>query len=100
MFSPKPLRERPTKLSYLEVDFTHAFCPLGCCRGFSIDFEFLRRLKPKVLRVLGLCTEERALVRTKMMHGLKVGDIAEAAIELGWDDGQDPWREWRTSHEE
>jgi hypothetical protein len=94
------LARMPTKLSYLEVDFTNAFCPLGCCRGFNVDFEFLRRLKPKVLRVLGMRTEERELVRMKMMQGLKVGDITDAGIELGWDDGQDPWRGWRTSHEE
>jgi hypothetical protein len=90
----------PTKLSYLEVDFTNAFCPQGCCRGFNVDFEFLRHLKPRVLRVLGVRTEERELVRTKMMEGLKVGDIAEAGVELQWDDVEDPWGKWKISNEE
>jgi hypothetical protein len=53
-----------------------------------------------VLRVLGLRTEERELVRTKMMEGLKGGDFTEVRIELEWDDVQDPWRKWRIFNEE
>ena len=41
-------------LKHLEIDFTEAFCPMGCCRNLLIDSDFIYTLKPEVLSVLGI----------------------------------------------
>jgi hypothetical protein len=41
-------------LEHLELDFTSAFCPMGCCRNLDIDTDFIYRLRPKTMSVLGI----------------------------------------------
>jgi hypothetical protein len=41
-------------LEHLELDFTSAFCPMGCCRNLDIDTDFIYRLQPKIISVLGI----------------------------------------------
>jgi hypothetical protein len=54
-------------LDLLEVDFTNAYCPFGCCREYDdVLFLFLADLKPKVLRLLGLRVGDMAEVRQKV----------------------------------
>ena len=47
------LRRINTTLEHLEIDFTNAFCPMGCCRNLKIDTDFIDALKPEIMSVLG-----------------------------------------------
>lgn len=41
-------------LDFLELDFTEAYCPMGCCRMLTSGSMLAKVLRPKRLQVLGL----------------------------------------------
>ncbi|KAF2820369.1 hypothetical protein CC86DRAFT_429087 [Ophiobolus disseminans] len=78
-------------LSYLEIDLTSAFCPAGCCRILEIDFDFLVRLKPKVIRVVGLHEGEKYLLEIEMKNAFPDQELKDVGITLVCDGVEDPW---------
>lgn len=82
----------------IEMDFTNAFCGVGCCRDFGMDFNFIRQLKPKTIRILGLRAGEKSRVMTELAQGQRFGNDGNAMrkeIHVEFDNS-DPWAEWRT----
>jgi hypothetical protein len=46
-------------MNYVNVDFTDAFCPLGCCRPIAACLDhWIVELAPKCLVITGLRAEE------------------------------------------
>ncbi|KAH7086027.1 hypothetical protein BKA63DRAFT_389405, partial [Paraphoma chrysanthemicola] len=60
------LKKVTSTLDYLEMDFTNAFCPAGCCRCLEIDFGFLETLRPKAMTALGLRAGEKEMLAEAM----------------------------------
>lgn len=96
----------PSKLRYLEMDFTNANCPLGCCcplEALRLDFSSTSELK--CVKLLGLRSGEEALLRGKIVDALKLNDndalklkddeTLEKKIKIISDPAEDPWVTWR-----
>ncbi|KAF2714019.1 hypothetical protein K504DRAFT_518150 [Pleomassaria siparia CBS 279.74] len=60
------LMQLTSTLNFLELDFTNAFCPCGCCRDLDISGEFLAKLSPVKTSIIGIRNEEeeRELLQT------------------------------------
>ncbi|KAH7086035.1 hypothetical protein BKA63DRAFT_560653 [Paraphoma chrysanthemicola] len=56
-----------SKLQHLEIDFTNAYCPVGCCRMIDINADFLPGLEPAILRVLGVREGEEEQLRDGLL---------------------------------
>ena len=56
----------------LELDFTNAYCPFGCCRDSYVNLQFLADLKPKAVRALGMRLREEDFMR-KMIKRERAG---------------------------
>lgn len=49
-------------LDFLELDFTDAYCPMGCCRMLMSGSMLAKVLRPKKLRLLGLTEDEEGVI--------------------------------------
>jgi hypothetical protein len=88
-----------SNLRELELDFTNAFCPFGCCRDFDISFEHLGRLKLQVVRLLGLRDGEAQILEERFRVELSPkGEKLEDLVELQYGLGHDTWAKWRSAN--
>ena len=84
-----------SKIEHLEIDFSNAFCPSGCCRNLDMDLFSVCRLAPKTIRLLGLRTREVNLIKTELEadHGISQKELARKFhFELG--PHEDKWAKW------
>jgi hypothetical protein len=90
-----------TTLDQLELDFSNAICPFGCCRDFSMQFKYLRKLQPKVIRVLGLIYGEEEKVKKLIVEAMtRRGAVALEDLKLMINPEEDPWAKWRFARTE
>ena len=90
------LGECLSSVQELELDFTNAFCPFGCCRDFDMLPEYLRTLQPKVVRVLGLMTGEEEKVKKLILDVMTPpGWAAPEGFKVDINPEKDPWAKWR-----
>ncbi|KAF2030488.1 hypothetical protein EK21DRAFT_88812 [Setomelanomma holmii] len=55
-------------LKEIELDFTYAVCPLGCCRMLAPDLDFLESRTPYTARLLGVRKAEEAKVKQHVFY--------------------------------
>jgi hypothetical protein len=92
----KGLDQISSRLSRLEVDFTNAYCPMGCCRALDIVcWEVLRQLSPKKIRAVWLKTGEVPVVKESVEVGCNGREI-----KLVCNPTDDPWEKWRLTKDE
>jgi hypothetical protein len=96
---------KPTLLN-LELDFTNAYCPLGCCRIIVDIAPLLAEMQPANVTLLGLRNEgerQDLLEEVKIYSGpMDVGEpyrhLAEREIvkmhNMVFDPEEDVWAEW------
>ncbi|KAH7086547.1 hypothetical protein FB567DRAFT_528228 [Paraphoma chrysanthemicola] len=81
------LKKVTSTRDYLELDFTNAFCPEGCCRCLTIDFEFLSTMTPKKVTTKGLRVGEKDMLAEAMTLGMKSGNANGEWVEILFEDG-------------
>jgi hypothetical protein len=90
------LGELRSSFRQLEMDFSNAFCPFGCCRFFTMGFTFLDRIKPHTIRLLGLGDGEGERIKDAIAQQLSVTKVElEARYVFELNPTDDPWAKWK-----
>jgi hypothetical protein len=90
---PNGLRKR--RLDYMEVDYTNAYCPLGCCRPIqTLYYDWLEGNNPAKIDIVGWEPEEIHEIESSMTgcHGF---DPAQIDVTFRNEHDCDPWRRWQ-----
>ncbi|KAF2246739.1 hypothetical protein BU26DRAFT_52452 [Trematosphaeria pertusa] len=94
-------RDHP--LNYVEIDYTNAFCPVGCCRPLElVDYAWIQHLKPTCIDIIGTWTEREE--RRILSHMAEDNDtepemlIARHGVQIREARDSVRWSRWK--HEE
>ncbi|KAF2677571.1 hypothetical protein K458DRAFT_395846 [Lentithecium fluviatile CBS 122367] len=104
------LRERAifnlqSQMEYLELDFTNAYCPVGCCRIFNqrCHLSLFYGLSPKKVTVLELKNENE---EKRFLSGFEFYDDEDEDVEvvkkfgINFGGGEDLWVRWQVEGED
>jgi hypothetical protein len=87
---------------YLEVDFTNAYCPVGCCR-MALNCcrrYYLPLLEATTVLVRGLRNDDEEAEFLSLMRNIRGnGDVGEMkkTLELEFDVDEEPWAAWKVA---
>ncbi|KAF2246738.1 hypothetical protein BU26DRAFT_521173 [Trematosphaeria pertusa] len=92
----------PTGLHYLEVDFTNAYCPIGCCRPIHLAVgDWITLVAPKKLDVIGVLPDEErqfTYVDLNGMHYTRRILKQQYGLRFRQPGEPTPWDEWMIRH--
>ncbi|KAF2662481.1 hypothetical protein K491DRAFT_709844 [Lophiostoma macrostomum CBS 122681] len=87
---------------YMEMEYTNAFCPLGCCRYIQVGWDLIPSLWPKHAVILGLDFSGERQLFMHLFSAICTDDEGEeedwpSAEEFGleFNPDTDKWAKWR-----
>jgi len=87
----------PRVFDYVEIDFTNAYCPVGCCRPvWTVNHNWIPETRPAIVDIVGLESEEEIAETLDMMEkydGLGQDEVSRIRFRRAGD--ASPWARWK-----